>query len=248
MSLSENTRKLLTTIAEYLPRVKQQGYDVGYSQHEKDFWEEYMQEGRSTTGMFSGSGWTEENFKPIRDFNVSQNTFYNHNVSNGNPYDLVEHLKKYNVKITGVVNVRSAFYYAQFTHLPELDISNGGSMLYQTFGGMKALHTIDKLIFNSEGTMTNSSGFQNCQALKNIIIEGVIGRTFSFSECPFTVESMKSIITHLKNYAGTSSEHAYTVTFKSTAFSALAAEGATSPNGNTWAEYIDDLKWNLTLA
>ena len=84
--------------------------------------------------------------------------------------------------------------------------------------------------------------------LENVVFEGVIPATISFSSCPLTVESMKSVITHLKDYSGTESEYTYTVTFKSTAFSALTAEGTTSPNGNTWAEYIDDLKWNLTLA
>ena len=62
---------------------------------------------------------------------------------------------------------------------------------------------------------------------------------------------MKNIIEHLKDYNGTTNEYKYTVTFKTSAFNVLEAEGATAEyNGTacTWAELIDNLKWNLVKA
>ena len=61
---------------------------------------------------------------------------------------------------------------------------------------------------------------------------------------------MKNIITCLKDYTG-SSEYTYTVTFKTSAFNVLESEGATAEyNGIacTWAELIDNKKWNLVKA
>lgn len=117
-----------------------------------------------------------------------------------------------------------------------------------------ALETIEILRL-TENTVINNP-FQNCTSLKNITFEGVIGGSINFSQSPLTVESMKSIITHLKDYSGTTSEFTYTVTFKASAFEALEAEGSTAEytdaEGNTtlitWAEYIDNLKWNLVKA
>lgn len=92
-----------------------------------------------------------------------------------------------------------------------------------------------------------SASFNGCFNLTTIEdIVGEIMPNIDFRSCPLDIPTLKLIITHLKDYSGTSSEYTYTVTFKATAFSALEAEGATSPHGNTWAEYIDDLKWKLT--
>ena len=138
------------------------------------------------------------------------------------------------------------FLNAYISRLPELDLRNVPSL--ESLIRSNRVETIDKIILNNEGDQAISVAFTSCSRLKNIEFDGVIGRAASFSVSPLSVKSTKSIITHLKNYAGTDSEYAYTVTFKASAFETLEAEGATSPNGNTWAEYIDDLKWNLTLA
>jgi hypothetical protein len=86
--------------------------------------------------------------------------------------------------------------------------------------------------------------FRGCNNLKNITFDGVIGQNISFSDSPLSVESMKNIILHLANYAGTTNEYAYTLTLKSDRWTALESEGATAPGGITWAEYINELGWN----
>jgi hypothetical protein len=113
---------------------------------------------------------------------------------------------------------------------------------------MTELVTIDKIIVKDG---TPGLGFAQDLALTNVTFEGVIGRNINFSASPLSVESMKSVITHLKDCSGTTSEYTYTVTFKSSAFSVLEAEGATAEyNGVacTWAELIDNKKWNLVKA
>lgn len=138
------------------------------------------------------------------------------------------------------------------------DIGMQPAAYYFTFTNSNKLHTIEVLRF-AEDTQ-ESSGFLGCLSLTNITIEGTIGRKLSFASCPLSVDSLKSVITHLKNYAGVS-EYTYTITFKSSAFTALEESGFTDEDKAwlegvgitytddlTWALVIDNLKWNLTLA
>ena len=127
--------------------------------------------------------------------------------------------------------------------------------------------TIDKIIIDNDGSRLFDQSFYKCNQLKNIKFEGVIGQTISFSSSPLTVESMKSIITHLKDYSGltddsgNSLEKAYTLTLKSSCVTELeTAEftdddkawleevGITYLDDLTWVDVIDDLKWNLVTA
>ena len=109
-----------------------------------------------------------------------------------------------------------------------------------------------------------SSTFNGASNLKNITFEGVIGTNISFSSSPLTVESMKSIITHLKNYigltddSGNSLEMKYTLTLKDTCRtnletaeftdedkSILQENGIIFTDETSWISVIGDLKWNL---
>lgn len=96
-----------------------------------------------------------------------------------------------------------------------------------------------------EDTIFAPNTFGYCSRLRDLTMEGVIGTDIRFDRSPLSVESMKSIISHLKDYSGTEKEGTYTVTFTSTCKTALGVEGNTSPNGNTWTQYVYDLGWNL---
>lgn len=103
----------------------------------------------------------------------------------------------------------------------------------------------------SETTNVSSDPFYQATALKNIKLTGVLAKSLSFAYSPLSVDSIKSIISCLKDYSGTDGEYSYTLTLKSSAFSKLEAEGATAEyNGVacTWAELVDNKKWNLTLS
>ena len=95
-------------------------------------------------------------------------------------------------------------------------------------------------------TTTFSGPFNNCLNLKDITFEGVIGRSISFSTCPLSVESMKNIITHLKDYSGTTNAGKYTLTLKDSCKTEMANQGAIEEfGGKTYDQYIADIGWNL---
>ena len=95
---------------------------------------------------------------------------------------------------------------------------------------------------------SDNNPFLGATKLSELIMTGVLAKSIIFSSCPLNADSVRSIISCMKDFSGTDKEYSFTITFKSSSFSKLEAEDSTSPHGNTWAEYIDDLKWNLTLA
>lgn len=129
--------------------------------------------------------------------------------------------------------------------IEDIGLKAGG--YYQTFNRCPKLHTIAVMRCVKDGTY--SGPFTQCYELANITIEGEIGNDITFKDCSkLTIESLKSIITALVDYSGTDSEYAYTLTLNNACITTLEEAGMTSPNGNTWVEYIDDKKWNLTVA
>lgn len=190
-------------------------YEAGKKAEYDAFWDDFTVEGKNIPYLFAGGGWCKDNFKPKRDFPITQGIFYDHNYNNGkNRYDLAAHLEELGIKISKVVNTRDAFNTARFTRIPELDLTTSidNKLTSNTFNGMYYLVTIDKLIVEEDRSF--QSTFTQCNTLQNITFDGVIGRDISFSYSPLTVESMKSIITHLKNYAGTGDAGNYTLTLK----------------------------------
>lgn len=222
----------------------------------------------SATYLFAGTCWNDDTFYPDRDIvAVGYNTaFFQYNACT----NLRQRFQELGITIGGMNNsstlnsVQNFFYGAKTTELPDMvyfkpsnlqsfcgncinlkwfphyDTSKVTTM-YGTFSGCSSLERIEGIDFSSVTVF--SSTFTGCTALTTITVYGEIIRSVSFSDCPLTVASLKSIITHLKNYSGTSSEYAYTVIFSSACIEALEAEGNTSPNGNSWLDYIDDLGW-----
>ena len=118
-----------------------------------------------------------------------------------------------------------------------ISIPNDGSALFYSAPNIK---TIRKLIVTENTNLNNA--FYSVYTIENIEIEGVIGRTFSIAGNPLTVESMKSIITHLKDYSGTDTAGTYELNFSSACWTALEAD-STAPDGGTWLDYVNKLGW-----
>jgi hypothetical protein len=135
------------------------------------------------------------------------------------------------------------------TALEEIeDIGMPAGMYYFTFSECSLLHTI--AIVRVKQTTTYTGAFGYCPSLTDVTFEGVIGTNISFSASPLSVASLKSIISCLYDYSG-GTEYGTTLTLKASAFAELEAEGATAEyNGVacTWAELIDNKKWNLVKA
>jgi hypothetical protein len=105
------------------------------------------------------------------------------------------------------------------------------------------LKTVKKLNLGTQVTGAKVA-FGSCESLENITIEGTIKCDWNMSYSPLlTPESMKSVISCLENYAGTSSEYTNTVSFTDECWAALEADSA-APDGGTWEEYVAALGWN----
>ena len=224
-------------------------YEAGKKAKNDEFWNVIQRNGSRTNYNYAFSQWSSEYIRPIHKIYISTPVQYMFsactNLKELEPeyFDFSGLVPNYGVGTNGDV-------YALYNRCTNLEVARDLGIPACSYGWTYAycsnLHTIEIMRVDERSGFTDC--FANTPKLKNIVFEGIIGKNISFSYSPLTVESIKSVITHLKDYAGTSSEYSYTVTFKTSAFEALEAEGETSPNGNTWAEYIDDLKWNLALA
>lgn len=227
------------------------GYNDGYNlgvidgkQEQYDaFWGDF-QENNAFAGKFAGTGWTIDTFRPTQDINItgSANYCFIYNACNA---DLVEWCEQLGINITIKPSfATSMFQNSKFTRLPELDFSLLSS-LSSTFTSCTELVTVDKLKINTKGTVAFSSTFNGCTSLKNITIEGIIGKDIDFKAC---TELSKASITSVMNARSTTAT--FTVTFAKAAVDKAfeTAEGAN--DGSTSAEWnaLDNERPNVTIA
>ena len=76
-----------------------------------------------------------------------------------------------------------------------IDISGGGSNVYNTFRNAQFMKTIRKLIVDEKTRMDNN--FINCRKLENLTIEGTIGQTFNAQYSPLSRASIENIVSCL---------------------------------------------------
>ena len=197
-----NIAEKLTTIAENEQKV----FDAG----RKSFMETYQGNANDGTLMFGSPAWNSSTFYPVKDIDLHTRSFYYFSWGKAPYIDLAQRLEDCGVRILPVTRTGAysyAFLYCSVTRLPELDFSMYPTQPFnETFAYASHLVTIDKLILG-EHTGAFTRTFNSCNALKNIVIEGTIASSISFSSSPLTVDSMKSIISSLKDYAGTTSEN-----------------------------------------
>lgn len=205
----------LTTIAENQQKV----YEAGQKSEYDRFWDTFQNYGGEANyyNAFTYNKFTDENFNP--------------------KYDLIS--------VAGVSPFQLSFYNAKNITDTKVAMISNTTNFSSTFGNCENLITIRRIVLNCDIEKATAM-FTNCKALKNITIEGdgKIACDISIVQSPLTVNSMKSIISHLKNFKGTENELKYTVTFSSQCWTALEADSA-SPDGGTWREYVvSTLGWN----
>lgn len=222
-------------------------YEAGKKAEYDEFWDSYQDYGtrRYYKNAFSGNCWNEHTFRPKYDIidTSGQNVFQESLIN----VDLREHLNNLGIKLdtSGVKHMTYYFYASRFTALPEISTVSSASVAC-CFQNAVLLKTIDKLIFKEDGSQTLTNTFTNASRLEHLEIEGAIGKDISFSYSPLTVESMVSIITHLKDYSGTENAGKYTLTLKDTCKTLMAEQGEIAEfGGKTYDAYIADIGWNL---
>ena len=245
MSIAEK----LTTIAENEQKVYNAGLMIGSG----DIWDGLQNYGRRTNyengfRYWSGATYIRPKYKVVlssqtRPLQVFENCFRLIKVEG----------KYFDFSNTVPIDSVSSNYcnYSIFRNCEKLEeiedvgIQAGG--YNYTFGWCPKLHAVEVMRCKKEGEYTNP--FRDCASMKNLTIEGVIGNNFTMIQCPLlTKDSLMSIISALYDFSGTEDEYTRTLTLNRASATTLNKLGDTSPNGNTWIEYIDDKKWNLTLA
>jgi hypothetical protein len=230
----------LTTIAENEQKV----YEAG----RKKTWEFIQMKGNRTIYNYGFYAIDQTDFYPMYDIKpkMAQYLFRNSEEATPEPYDLVERLAECGVVLdfSECTAVTYCFYYSAFTHLPVLDFRSAGKSSGSLGCGGKNTRKIDKIILTEEG-QTLEDFFGYAGAMEEVEIEGKIADAdLNIKNSPkLTLDSLKSILTALKDYSGTDNEYAYTVTLRSENWAVLEADGATAPNGQTWREYVGTKGW-----
>ena len=232
----------LAALPEALDTVYERGAAVGNHR----FWEAYQSGGnrKDYSNAFSGDGWNEDTFTPLYDIRVvgsGLNLFSNIKISN-----LTETLAKYRVTLdtSGATTLNYAFCSDTIARVPTVSTVSV-SKLHGVFWWSHHLQQIDRLVLKEDGSQVFESTFDGCTALTEIRVEGTVGESINLQWSPLTVESMKSIISCLKNYAGTPQQGTKTVRFSDSRWAALEADSV-APDGGTWRNYVVSvLGWSM---
>lgn len=227
MSIAEK----LTAIAENEQKV----YDAGKKAGHDDFWDSYQQKGALTyySGSFYGCGWNDSTFKPKYDIRPTSalNMFRENKITN-----LKEILRQCGVSLdlSNISAFGYAFYASTVTELPTLDVSKVTASA-QSFYNCSRLTDVGFKM--SEKTKLDNNTFQNCSALRNVIIEGIVANNLNFQwSTNLSRDSIESVINHLSGTASgctlTLSEEAVRNAFGAVILSSRAV-GTETINGLT---------------
>ena len=166
-------------------------------------------------------------------------TFYNTAFARGFPK--ASYNPKYNLK--GSVN--STFAIGEITDVKVriLDATD----IQQIVRYNSSITRIPELNISESTNFGTSSPFIGATKLSDITLTGVLATSVSFSDCPLSVASMKSIISCLKDYSA-EAPFTHTLTLKDSCKTALEGDTETvSFNGEdyTYFELITAKGWNL---
>lgn len=221
------------------------GYNTGFADGDELGYQAGLEQGYNsgkTDGIEEGKKAEQDEFWDTFQSNGNR-TNYTYAFSYGQMKDNIYN-PKYDVKgdLMGAYNQTSV----TDTKVKLLNVTN----LYQAFRWSQIRRIVELNI--SESTSNLSVGaFEYANYLTDLTMTGILASSVSFGYSPLSVASIKSIISCMKDFSGTANEYKYTITFKTSAFEALEAEGTTAEyNGVTctWAELIGFKKWNLTKA
>lgn len=193
----------------------EEGKQAGAQSEYDRFWDEYQAKGAKINyrNAFNGYGWTAKNFYPKYDINGANAghqtfMFFNREGNNSNhPLDLSQRLKECGVTFDCSASqyFESTFYGAAILTVPEVSTIGCKGTLSSTFYG-SVVETIEKLILRDDGVQSFNKTFNEATALKNIVIEGTIGKNgFNVSWSPLTHDSLMSIINALQDKTGDTS-------------------------------------------
>lgn len=224
-------------------------FENGKNARDLEWWENYVDlsyYNDYARYMFAGDGWNVKTFTlPLTVIKANCVGMLAYHNNKGEPYDLVEQLKKYggSLDFSKTFAMQNCFQYAKVSRLGIINISavSSATNCGATFASSHII-TIDEIVFAEKSFDWNNSMFNGATSLMHLTASGVLANTINFQWCPLTPASMKSLISILKNFAGTSSANTKKITFNEDCWSALEAD-STAPDGGTWRNYVTALGW-----
>lgn len=217
-----------------------EGHDWGYEsgkQAEYDrFWDELQQNGKRTDyrGSFGGIGWNDNNFRPKYDLTISDGylAFFCTDI-----VDLAQTLENAGVTMSeyGIYNAQYLFWNSsKIARVPTIRFKESAYTAYGMCDGCQNLKTVDKIVLENDTQSSTfwNSAFNKCNALENIVFEGVIAANIAFAQSSkLTKESITSIINAL---AETTSGNTLSLskTAVNTAFGINVDDETTYPEGS----------------
>jgi hypothetical protein len=226
-----------------------EGYDKGFEEGKKAgndaLWDMITQHGTRTDFGYAFSRWDSEYIRPNRKIipttaNGSQSTFY------ACPYLKKIEAAYFDFSQKAYGGGAYNFFAHSCSSLEEIeDIGLIAQPKYDyAFGYCTKLKTIAKMGVDESTTFVQA--FDACRSLANITVDGTIGKSISFKDCPLTVASMESIIDALKDYANTDYANTYTLTFNDAAWARLDAAHPDIVSGwDSYRNYISiNYGWN----
>ena len=199
-------------IAENMKKI----YDAGKKSQYDEFWDTFQAYGKleKYNSAFSHCRFNKETFKPKYPLRIIVGEFtfaYQRKAHNthfiGEPiHDLIQVCKDNNIMIdtSKATELNSMFYASDFTTIPTISFESQSGAIRGVFYANSQLETIEKIIFKADGSNTFTTNswelpFGGCSALKNLVIEGVIGDSFNISSSPLTKESITSVVNALSS-------------------------------------------------
>lgn len=227
------------------------------------FWDTFQNYGNRDRYhyAFALGMWNDDIFMPKYNVTPKYANFmfaYNNNEATGTNsktyiFDLAACFEKAGTKLdtSNATELQQCFYMGYgFRHIPAVSFESCKE-LNATFYGCKNLVTIDKIILKADGTNTFTANswdlpFKMCNSLKNIVIEGVIGQTVSFQDCPLTKASITNIINTLSTTVT-----GQTLTLKLSAVNTAFETSSGAADGSTSAEFAalvaTKTNWTITM-
>ena len=213
----------LTTIAENMPKVFENGKRDGRREEYDAFWDIYQDHGNAVSyqNAFAGRGWTNDIFKPKYNLNPTS-AYMMFRVSNISG-DLTKILSDLGLSLdfSKSDNLQYTFYMSKFTKIGLVDFTGVTSTPTSTFGNSKSLESVEIKV--DENTIF-SSMLNGCENLQRLIVHGVIGQNgFNVSwSTLLSHDSLMSIINALQDKTGDTSGTSWIVTLGTTNLAKLS--------------------------
>ncbi len=244
------------TTGEKFEKVADAVYDKGRTDEWSDFWDALQNNGNRVNydyvfySAISQPVWTDETLRPKHSM---QPTTANRAFRYSRITSLKALFDDRGIELDFSKSTHCGFLFANssVTEVGTIDLSSVTAVDNSTgiFSYCQRLERVALFRPSPNFTAGYGNAFAYCEKLKHITIEGSLIKTVSFSSSPLTVESMKSIITHLANYAGTENEGTQRLTFSETCWEELEAsgkpfdDGLTTDETMTWEDYVGSLGW-----